>query len=109
MNKDIETKTKAIVDYFKESFDYQRYLKIKEKMNRNNKIKVLVTEIKTLQKRIVNHPDLKDDLEKEIDQRLEELKQIPLYNEFLSLQEELNENIDYVKNTLNNYFNNLLN
>lgn len=109
MNNEIKEKTSKIVESFKESENYQKYLKVKEKMNHNEEIKKLVDEIKRLQKRIVNHPKEKESLEKQINEILDKLKEIPLYNEFINLQEELNENINYIKSTLDDYFNNILN
>ena len=101
-----------IKEKIEDSREYKDYLYLKEKLDNNEKVKLLVEEIKSLQKLMVKKEHHKESIEKE-ENRLKEittiLNDIPLYNDYLETQERLNETLFLISNTLKEYFNNLTN
>lgn len=92
----------------KESEEYKMSISLKEKMENNEEIKELVNNVKDLQKKYVkSNYDVK--IKKELDVVNDRLEEIPIYNIYLSNLEKVNEKIEYVKDSLNDYFYKLLN
>lgn len=112
MNNEILKSVDELVSFIKESDDYKEYIYLKDKLSHNEKANTLIKEIKKLQKELVkkesNNIDVKE-LDKSINDKLNELKKIPLYNDFINKQEELNDLYQLIKNRLDNYFYNKLN
>ena len=104
LNKNLD----ELVDYIKNTNDYKMCIKLKKQMNENDEIKKLISEIKKLQKKYIrsNYDDsVKDELEK----KNKELFEIPIYVIYNEHLIRVNYMIDYIKDSLNNYFYNLLN
>lgn len=112
VNNLILDKVDNLINFIKNSQEYKDYIFLSEKLSSNKKVNNYINQIKKLQKEIVkkevNHEDISK-FEEEISFLLDELNKIPLYVEFTSKQEELNEIYQYIKNTLDQYFYNILN
>lgn len=106
-NQKILNKVQEIVDLVKSSEDYQNYLYLEEKMKSHPTIPKMIEEIKKLQKEIVQGESKELDitrLEQEISSLESELKEIPLYQDFLTQQEKLNRLFIYIKDTIQQFF-----
>ena len=112
MNNKVLDKVDEIIEFIKETEEYKDYLYLKDKLEKNEKALSLINEIKKYQKELVKKEveklDTKD-LEDKINNNLKELDNIPLYNEYLDVQEKLNDMYQLVKKELDNYFYNKLN
>lgn len=92
----------------KDSEEYKICIPLKEKMKNNEEINELVNKVKQLQKKYVNS-NYDSEIKKELDLTNKKLEEIPIYNIYLSNLSQVNEKIDYVKDSLNDYFYNLFN
>lgn len=112
MNNQILNEVDKIIEFIKESDDYKDYIYLKDKLSNHEKANNLINEIKLLQKKIVklevNKQDTKE-LDNKIKKDLEELNKIPLYVDFITKQEELNDYYQTIKERLDKYFYNKLN
>ena len=97
-----------VIDCIKNSSDYQTCIALKEQMNQNDEIKEIVSRIKTLQKKYVQHYD-DSSISEELDTLEKRLLEIPIYSIYSNHLEKVNERIEYLKDTLNDYFYQLLN
>lgn len=97
-----------IVQYIKNSSEYKKCILLKEQMNDNDEIKFIVDEIKTLQKKYIRS-NYDDKIKKELDKKNEILSNIPIYNVYNQSLDAVNAMIDYVRNRLNDYFEQLTN
>lgn len=95
-----------VISYIQSTKEYQKCLSLKEKMNQSDEIKSLVEEIKMIQKKLVHHPN-DSDLENKLKELTEQLEAIPIYASYQDNLVKVNEKIDYVKNRLNDYFQDL--
>mgnify|MGYP003486581263 CR=1 FL=1 len=64
LNNELNDKLDNIVNYIKESNSYQNYLKAKELINKDEKLKEKFKNIKKYQQEIVKNPSKKKELEK---------------------------------------------
>ena len=97
-----------VITSIKDSKEYTEVLKIKRQMEDNPELVELIEKVKELQKKYVrNNYDSK--IKKELDELEEKLYEIPIYNIYLEKLKLVNEKIDYVKDSLNGYFDDLLN
>lgn len=101
-------KLDEVVNIIKESKEYKNCIDLKNKMDSNEEIKLLVNKIKRLQKKYIRN-SYDTSIKKELEEVEKELKEIPIYNIYLENLEKVNEMIDYVKDSLNDYFYELLN
>ena len=104
-NREILNKIDEIISKIEQSDNYLKYLDLKDKINKNNELKLLINEIKVLQKDIVHHINKKDLL----NSKLKELEENPIYREYNNTIYEINSTYSIIENELNNYFNNKLN
>ncbi len=106
----MEEVTKAldeVVSCIKNSKEYQNCISLKKKMDENEEIKELVKKVKEYQKKYIRNHD--EALKEELDTLKKQLEGIPLYTVYLQNLEIINEKIEYVKDSLNDYFDQLLN
>lgn len=100
MNKEIIEKLEEIVSYIENSNTYQDYQLLKEKLASNQKTNILISKIKEKQKELVkkeyNHENIQK-LEEELYSLEKELKEIPLYCDFIDKQTELNDIFTNIK------------
>ena len=97
-----------VITCIKESPEYKDCLKIKEQMDSNEELVDLINKVKELQKKYIRS-NYDSNIKKELDKYESKLKEIPIYNIYLTKLEEVNKMIDYVKDSLNDYFDQLLN
>lgn len=97
-----------VIDCIKESPEYKDCIKIKEQMDSNEELVELINKVKELQKKYIRS-NYDSNIKKELDKYESKLKEIPIYNIYLTKLEEVNKKIDYVKDSLNDYFDQLLN
>ena len=97
-----------VIDCIKESPEYKECIKIKEQMDSNEELVELINKVKELQKKYIRS-NYDSNIKKELDKYESKLKEIPIYNIYLEKLEEVNKMIDYVKDSLNDYFDKLLN
>jgi len=97
-----------VIRCIKNSPEYIRCMELKTKMTRNEEITSLVEKVKVLQKKYVKS-NYDQSVKKELDSCLERLGEIPLYQVYLDSLEKVNYKIDYVRDSLNEYFDSLLN
>jgi len=106
---EILAKVDELVEIIKKSPEYIKYNKITCKMQENKEIVSIIKEIKYLQKECVNLEYRKQNT-KEIEQKIEEklnyLSEIPIYNEYLYLEEELDDLFQNVKYIIESHINN---
>ena len=108
---DLKESFDSLINAIYNSKDYQDYLKLKTKMEKNEEIKKLVSDIKKLQKDIVKKEYMKEtceDIEKEYQQKLKNLYEYPLYSAFQEKQKAVNEILQTVKIEIQDFFDVLL-
>ncbi len=107
MNKEILDKVEEIVKIVKDSPSYQTYLELENKMKSHPKIPKLIEEIKKLQKKAVQMVSQGleiDSIEKELSSLQEQLEEIPLYQDFVDIQKELNDSFSFIKESIEELF-----
>lgn len=112
MNSVILAKVDNIIDSIQNSKEYQDYQFLFSKLSHNEQANQLITEVKSLQRKIVKKEVLKkstDDLQKQLNSLLEQLNKIPLYVEFMEKQKMLNQIYQNIKQELDQYFYRILN
>ena len=103
LNKSLD----EVVDCIKNSKEYKKCIELKEKMDSNDDINKLVKEIKLKQKKYIRTND--SNILSELNELEEKLNSIPIYHIYLDNLGEVNKMINYVKDELNDYFQELLN
>ncbi len=104
VNKEIDD----LVDYIKNTDDYKKCIKLKDQMKDNSELMSLIDEVKNLQKQYIkSNYDLL--IKEELDKKNKELLEIPIYVLYNKYLNNVNYMIDYINNSLNNYFYELLN
>lgn len=107
MNNEILNQMDKVIETLVSSDKYKYFLELSDKLKNNDKVTNMIKEIKQIQKKIVKLELEKKDIslyEKEIQDILTELNKIPLYIEYISIQEEINDIYQVIKNKLDNYF-----
>ena len=104
LNSDLD----KVIEYIKNSNDYKLCMKLKKQMDDNEDIKSLIDEVKNLQKKYIRS-NYDDSIKLELNKKIEELSNIPIYVTYNQSLDNVNSMIEYVKDSLNNYFDNLLN
>lgn len=100
-------KVDEIVNTILDSKEYKDYLFLKEKIENNEIVMNLISEIKSIEKEMVKRESIKEDisdLELEFNKKMDELNGIPLYIDFISKQEEINLAYKLIKDRLDEYF-----
>jgi len=97
-----------LIYYITDSKEYKLCLELKDRMSSNSDINDKIVKIKKLQKEYIksNYDEAK---KQELDKINEELLKIPIYKVYLDNLEVVNQMIDYVKDSLNDYFYKLFN
>lgn len=107
VNPEISKKLDELITFLKEQEHYKRYLLAEEKLKKNDEITSCITSIKEIQKEMVRREAKQesiDSLQEEYQNLLQRLNDYPIYQEFQELQQELNEEFQYIKRTLETYF-----
>ena len=77
-------------------------------MDQNQELMEMIQKVKVLQKKYVRS-NYNSSIKDELDQLEAQLNEIPIYVVYLQNLEIVNEKIDYVKDSLNDYFYQLMN
>ncbi len=104
---DFESKIDELFNDFERTDLYKRYLSVKSKMQNNKEIMDLIKEIKRLQKIATNNED--EVIEKHIKELYTKLDEYPLYQSYLIIKDELEEELFRIKDPLDKYFKDILN
>ena len=105
--EDLYNSLDEVINCIKDSPEYIKCNELKKKMSNNKEITELVNKTKKLQKEFIKTND--KNIKEELDSCNDRLNEIPIYyiyNENLKL---VNEKIEYVKDSLNDYFYKLFN
>ncbi len=86
--------------------EYQNCLSIRDKMRQDEEICSYIERIKKLQKKVVQS-NYDDSCFKELNEVQKELEMIPIYQIYLQNLEEVNQMIEVMKDSLNEYFDHL--
>lgn len=111
VNSEILEKLDDIIKDIQENDTYQEYQFLFQKLLKHEKANILIKKVKSIQKEMIKKEMKKEsisELEKEMNSILDELDLIPLYVEFVSKQQELNQIYQDVKEKLDCYFFGLL-
>ena len=92
----------------KESIEYKNVIDIKKKMDSNEELKKKINDIKLLQKKYVKS-NYDSSVKKYLDKLNDDLLEVPIYRIYLDNLSVVNEKIEYVKDSLNDYFYDLFN
>lgn len=104
-NKEILDKVDDIIKKIESSSDYQKYLKLKEDIKNNKELVLLINEVRQMNKDFVHK--LVD--KKELDKKTDELNNHPLYREYLNTIDSINNELVIIENTINKYFDKIIN
>ena len=104
LNKELD----ELVDYIKNTDDYKKCIKLKKQMDENEEVKSLIKEIKLLQKKYIRS-NYDNKIKTILDEKNKMLFEIPIYVMYNQHLESVNNMISYVKDSLNDYFYELLN
>ena len=106
--EEVNNKLSSLIEYIKSSHDYRKCLEIKKQMNDNAYLMGLINDVKKLQKKyILSNYD--ESIEMKLNEKKKELMNIPIYVMYNHYLDNVNNMIVFVQDSLNNYFNNLLN
>ena len=107
----IEPLIDDLVSSIKDSDKYKRYILVRDKIKLDNDIMTRIKRVKSLQKEIVNlkykNKDYRDK-DIEIDNILKELNSYPIYVEYDYLVEDLNYEIKYIKDSIEDEINKIV-
>lgn len=106
--EELNNEVDDLVNYIKNTDDYKKCIELKEKMKGNKELTELINEIKSLQKKYIRS-NYDSDIKSVLDKKNSELLEIPIYVIYNEHLDRVNYMIDYVKNSLNDYFDKLLN
>lgn len=102
MEKKLSKAISEVVSAITDSEEFKECIRLKEKMDASDDIKVLVEKIKTLQKKYVRTQN--EDIKSELNELQEMLSSIPLYDSYQKKLADVNRKIDFIKDELNDYF-----
>ena len=97
-----------LIATIKDSSEYKKCISLKEKMKNSDDVVRLVSDVKRLQKEYVKS-NYDSNIKDELDKSLKELNAIPIYSIYNQNLEKVNGMIDYVRDSLNDYFYKLFN
>jgi len=106
--EELKNELEDLINYIKDTDDYKKCILLKEQMDSNDDIKELIRSIKILQKKYVKS-NYDENIKHELDLKNEELNDIPIFVIYNQSLEKVNFMINYVKDSLNDYFDDLLN
>lgn len=106
--ENLYSKLDDVILCIKKSHEYKMVLDIKKKMDSNEELKKKINDIKLLQKKYVKS-NYDASVKKDLDKLNDELLEVPIYRIYLDNLSVVNEKIEYVKDSLNDYFYDLFN
>lgn len=106
LSRETQVALDQVIAEIEGSEEYQRCMELKEEMSQNPELLELIQEVKEYQKKYIRG-GYSDFIKRELDQRLEKLDTYSVYVEYNHYLEKVNQNIDVVRDFLNEYFRNL--
>ena len=103
---DIEEKIDELFDDFEESKLHKDYLSVQDKISKDKEIISVINEIKKFQKISANNKD--KSVELKINELYKKLESYPIYQSYLIMHDEIEEELFMIKEVFDKYFNNLL-
>lgn len=104
LNKEIEDKLDEIVEYIKNTDSYKNYLKAKDILESKKNLKIIIENIKRLQKEIIKNPNNKIELESELNKNIKLLESDIVYNQYTNYLSDVNNMLAIFENKINKYF-----
>ena len=105
----IQNKIDELFDTIKNSKEYKAYQEVGKVLDNNNEVNNLVNEIKKLQQesvRLEEENNIKyKEIDKEIEEKVKKLNNIPIYQEYLKRMDEFNNVIASSKDNIEKYIN----
>lgn len=105
--EEVYSRVDDVVNVILNSKEYKKCITLKNKMSTNKELTSKIEEIKHLQKEYIKASD--NSIKERLDSLNNDLLQIPIYKEYIDNLTIVNNYIDYVKESLNDYFDKLLN
>ena len=102
----IESKIDELFDELEDSKLYKDYVKVKEKLENNNEIMSIINDIKRYQKISANNKD--KSVDDKIKDLYDKLNHYPLYQSYLIIKEELEEELFMIKEVFEKCFKDIL-
>ncbi len=102
----IKVKIDDLFDELEQSKLYNDYVKVLNQLKNDKEINDLINEIKRLQKILANNKD--SVVEKKLDELYSKLKSFPVYQSYLNIKEDLNDELYEIKEAFEKYFHLLL-
>ncbi len=103
----IENSISELFNSIESSSEYQEYQKIKEILESDQEVLSLVDEIKKLQKKSTvleyNNDPKYLELDKEIEQKVKKLNEMPAYIKYLQAMEDFNQVLKMSSSLISNY------
>lgn len=103
----IDNKIEELFNTIEDSKEYQEYKKIENILDKDKSIKKLIEEIKALQQESVRLEYEKNEyykvIDKEIDKKAKELNNKPIYQEYLTKMNELNDILSMSSKMIEDY------
>ncbi len=99
-NTEILNKVDEIIKEIEDSDNYNKYLELKEIINNNKDLVLLINKVRQLNKDFTHNLVKKEKLDK----FQNELNNHPLYREYLNTISVINNELSIIENTINNYF-----
>ncbi len=103
---DIEEKIDELFDDFEKSKLYKDYLRVQDKMANDEEIMSIINEIKKFQKISANNKD--KSVELKINGLYKKLESYPIYQSYLIMHDEIEEELFMIKEIFDKYFMDLL-
>lgn len=107
MEKKVNNALEDVISSITNSKEFLECVRLKDKMKNSEEICLLVDKIKKLQKKYTRTQDIK--VKEDLDILEERLNNIPLYDSYKKNLDKVNRKIEFIKDELNNYFNNIVN
>ena len=105
MNKEINEKVDEIIQEIETSDIYQKYLLLQNKIKNNKELMELINKVRVMQKDVLH----KVSKEEELNMLVNELNNHPLYIEYSNVLYEINNTYAIIENSINNYFDKVIN
>ncbi len=99
-NTEILNKVDEIIKEIEDSDNYKKYLKLKDEINNNKDLVILINKVRQLNKDYTHNLVKKE----ELDKVQNELNDHPLYREYLNTISVINNDLSIIENAINNYF-----
>lgn len=102
----IQLKINELFNEMEDSKLYKDYVKVKGQLENDSEVMNLISDIKRYQKIATNNKD--EFIENKLKQLYDKLNSYPIYQSYLIIKEELEEELFMLKETFEKYFNGVL-